>query len=464
MSAHTLLIGVSAGPERAHRGYTLAQNYLMSCCEHINRADEFDTAFTVDASRVTFGRGCLREVGDRARALGITRVAVFSDAIVSGLAVYDAAVRSLREAGIDVVAYTDVRVEPTDGSFREAAAFASEVNPDGYISLGGGSVIDTAKAANLYASYPADFLDYVNAPVGAGKPVPGPLRPHIACPTTSGTGSEVTGIAIFDLLSMSAKTGIASPALRPTEALVDPDCTDTLPANVVACSGLDVLSHALESYTARPFNRRAVPPRRSQRPMSQGANPWSDLGSCQALRLLGQYLERAVKDASDHQAREQTMWAATLAGIAFGNAGVHIPHAMAYAVAGQVRGFHPTGYPGAEPLVPHGMAVILNAPAVFRLTAHTDPTRHLDAARHLGADVGDDVSDSEAGDLLAEHLIAIMGNVGMPDGLAAVGYNRTDAPSLADGAWPQQRLLNNAPIDVDIALLTRAFEQSLNYS
>ena len=340
----------------------------MSCCHYQPAGDGLDTAFTVDASRITFGRGCVEELGDRAAALGITRATLFSDATVSRLSVFDTAQRSLRAAGIDVVPYTEVHIEPTDESFKQAAAFASEAEPDGYVSVGGGSVIDTAKAANLYASYPADFLSYVNGPVGAGTPVPGPLRPHIACPTTSGTGSEVTGIAIFDLLSMAAKTGIASPALRPTEALVDPDCTDTLPAQVIACSGLDVLSHALESFTARPFVRRPAPSRPSLRPMSQGANPWSDLGSREAMRLLGLYLERAVSDASDREAREQTMWAATLAGIAFGNAGVHIPHAMAYAVAGQVRGFHPDGYPGSEPLVPHGMAVILNAPSVFRCT------------------------------------------------------------------------------------------------
>lgn len=435
----------------------------MSCCAHSKIADDFDTAFTVDASRVTFGRGCLREVGDRAKSLGITRAALFSDATVARLAVFDTAARSLREAGIDVVRYIDARIEPTDESFRDAAAFASEVNPDGYISLGGGSVIDTAKAANLYASHPADFLDYVNAPIGAGRAVPGPLQPHIACPTTSGTGSEVTGIAIFDLLSMSAKTGIASPALRPSEALVDPDSTDTLPANVVACSGLDVLSHALESYTARPFVNRTASQPRSRRPMSQGANPWSDLGSREALQLLGRYLQRAVNDASDHEAREQTMWAATLAGIAFGNAGVHIPHAMAYAVAGQVRDFHPSGYPGSEPMVPHGMAVILNAPATFRLIAHADPRRHLDAAQHLGADIHDAAAQSEAGDVLAEQLIRIMREVGMPGGLAEVGYSRADASSLAEGALPQQRLLNNAPVKVDKALLIKAFELALTY-
>lgn len=202
----------------------------------------------------------MSEVGDRAKALGVDRVALFSDAAVAALPVFDTVARSLPAAGLDVP-YTDVRVEPTDQPFTQAAAFASKVDPDGYISLGGGSVIDTAKAANLYASHPADFLEYVNAPVGAGTAVPGALTPHIACPTTSGTGSEVTGTAIFHLLSMKAKTGIASPALRPTEALVDPDCTDTLPANAVACSGLDVLSHALESYTARAFFR-ADPRRR----------------------------------------------------------------------------------------------------------------------------------------------------------------------------------------------------------
>lgn len=433
----------------------------MSCCQHVDVADGFDTAFTVDASRVTFGRGCLREVGERARSLGLTRVALFSDADVCNLPIFDTAKRSLGEAGLEVMSYTEVQVEPTDESFRSAAAFASEFNPDGYVSLGGGSVIDTAKAANLYASQPGDFLDYVNAPVGGGKPVPGPLRPHIACPTTSGTGSEVTGIAIFDLLSLSAKTGIASPALRPTEALVDPDGTETLPAEVVACSGLDVLSHALESYTARPFTRRAASQPPSGRPMSQGANPWSDLGSCEALRLLGRYLRRAVNDASDREAREKTMWAATLAGIAFGNAGVHIPHAMAYAVAGQVREFHSDGYPGDEPLVPHGMAVILNAPAVFRITAPTDPVRHLDAARLLGADVADARSD-EAGDVLSEHLSRIMRSLGMPDGLGAIGYRSEDSVALAEGAWHQQRLLGNAPVEVDRNLLTTAFERAMS--
>jgi alcohol dehydrogenase class IV len=432
-------------------------------CHHYDHVGEgCDSAFTVDTSRITFGPGCLVEVGDRAKALGMKRVALFSDERLARLPHFEKVRQSLRAAGLDVVVYTDVHVEPTDRSFLEAARFATEARPDGYVSLGGGSVIDTCKGANLYATHPADFLTYVNAPVGAGRPVPGPLKPHIACPTTSGTGSEVTGITIFDLLSLEAKTGIASPALRPTEALIDPETTATLPAEVVAASGLDVLSHALESYTARPYVRRPAPARPSARPMSQGANPWSDLGCREALRLMGEYLVRGVADAKDHEAREQLMWAATLAGIAFGNAGVHAPHGMAYAVAGLVRDYRPSGYPPDEPLVPHGMSVILNAPAVFRYTAESSPERHLEAAEWLGADVRG-AAPGDAGEVLARRLIEIMRAVSIPNGLSGVGYTEADLGPLTEGAYPQQRLLQNAPREMTQPVLTQLFRQALSY-
>jgi hydroxyacid-oxoacid transhydrogenase len=434
----------------------------MACCEVSIAAEDCDGAFTVDASRVTFGRGCLGEVGDRASALGMRRVALFTDARVAELPVFAAAHASLLAAGLDVITYTDVHVEPTDASFQQGAGFAQELNPDGYISLGGGSVIDTCKAANLYTSHPADFLAYVNKPIGEGKPVPGPLKPHIACPTTAGTGSEVTGITIFDYLSLSAKTGIASHALRPTEALVDPDCTASLPAEVVAAAGLDVLSHALESYTARPYTQRRAAERPSVRPMSQGANPWSDLGCREALRLLGLFLVRAVNDASDSEAREQMMWAATLAGIAFGNAGVHAPHGMAYAVAGLVRDFRPSGYPADEPLVPHGMAVILNAPSSFRYTAQVSPERHLEGARLLGATT-QGAGATDAGEVLASELIRIMRAVGMPNGLGGVGYTDDDVAALTEGAHPQQRLLQNAPREMTKPVLADLFRHAMRY-
>jgi alcohol dehydrogenase class IV len=433
----------------------------MACCHHHQVAEGCDGAFTVDAARVTFGRGCLSEAGDRARALGMRRVALFTDAGVARLGHLEAVHASLAAAGLDVVVYRDVRVEPTDASFLDAVRFAREVRPDGYVSLGGGSAIDTAKAANLYATHPADLLAYVNAPVGEGRAVPGPLRPHLACPTTSGTGSEVTGIAIFDLLSLGAKTGIASPALRPSEALVDPDVTASLPSGVVAASGMDVLCHALESFTARPSTRRPAPARPTLRPMSQGANPWSDLGCREALRLLGLYFPRAVKDASDCEAREQVMWAATLAGIAFGNAGVHAPHGMAYAVAGLVRDFHPgEGYPPGEAMVPHGTSVAVSAPAVFRYTAEASPARHLEAAALLGAEVRG-AAPADAGEVLAGRLLSLVREVGLPDGLEGVGYTREDVPALVAGTLPQQRLLQNAPREMGAEVLARLFTDAL---
>ncbi len=443
----------------------------MGCCHYDAPEAGCDGAFTVDASRITFGRGCLAEAGDRARALGMRRVALFTDAWLRKLPCFDTLHRSLRAAGLDVAVFDEVRVEPTDGSFLAAARFAAETRPDGYVSLGGGSVIDTCKAANLYATHPADLLDYVNAPVGQGRAVPGPLAPHIACPTTSGTGSEVTGIAVFDYLALGAKTGIASPALRPSEALIDPDCTDTLPGEVVAASGFDVLSHALESYTARPYTRRPAPARPGARPMSQGANPWSDLGCAESLRLLGQYLQRAIDDATDREAREQVMWAATLAGIAFGNAGVHAPHAMSYAVAGLVRDFRPAGYPQDEPMVPHGMSVIVNAPSVFRHTAASNPERHLAAAAWLGADTagaapGEAPGAGDAGDageVLAGRLVEMMRAARMPNGIGGVGYTEDDLDALAGGAHVQQRLLQNAPREMSKPVLAELFRNAIRY-
>jgi alcohol dehydrogenase class IV len=434
----------------------------MGCCHYYAPSAGGDEAFSVDLSTIVFGEGVLRETGDHAAALGLRRVALITDARLTELPHVAAVRESLRASGIDVVLYDEVRVEPTDDSFQAVARFAREGDFDGFVSVGGGSVIDTAKAANLYATWPAEFLSYVNAPIGGGKAVPGPLKPHIACPTTCGTGSECTGIAVFDLLAMRAKTGIVSRRLRPTLALIDPNCTHTLPRNVVAASGFDVLSHALESYTALAYTRRRAPERPSLRPMSQGANPWSDLGCREALSLLGGYLERAVADAGDREARGRMMWAATLAGIAFGNAGCHAPHGMSYSVSGLVRDFRPEGYPDAEPIVPHGMSVIVNAPAVFRYTAAACPERHLEAAGWLGADPRG-AAPEDAGEVVAGRIMDLMKATGMPNGIAGVGYATEDVPALTEGAYPQRRLFDNAPRKISKEDLAGLYRDALSY-
>ncbi|GAB4344986.1 MAG: hydroxyacid-oxoacid transhydrogenase [Gammaproteobacteria bacterium] len=434
----------------------------MACCHHYALTENGDELFSVDASSIKFGPGALREVGADASQLGLKRVALYTDPRLADSEHVAIVEQSLRAAKVDVARYDQVRVEPTDQSFIDAAEFAVQANVDGFVSVGGGSVMDTCKAANLYSTYPDEFLAYVNPPIGEGKPVPGPLKPHIACPTTSGTGSECTGIAVFDLLYMKAKTGIAYRELRPTRAVIDPTTTYTLPATVVAASGFDVLSHALESFTAIPYTQRQRPAAPHLRPMSQGANPWSDIGCREALRLTGRYIERAVADAGDHEARDGMMFAATLAGLAFGNAGVHIPHGMSYSVAGLVKDFQPDGYPDDEPICPHGMSVIVNAPAAFRFTGSACPERHLEAAQLLGADVAG-CGPEDAGEAVARHLERLMQITGMPNGVGGVGYGEEDVPALVEGAYAQKRLLNNAPVPVDEAVLDQLYRNAMKY-
>ena len=319
--------------------------------------------------------------------------------------------------------------------------------------------MDTAKAANLYATFPAELLAYVNAPIGEGRPVPGQLRPLIAIPTTTGTGSETTGVAIFDFLEMGAKTGISHRALRPTMGLVDPENTRTLPKMVTACSGMDVLSHGLESFTALPYGEREAPDNPGMRPSYQGSNPISDVWAVRAIEMVSQNVVRAVQDGDD-EARAGMLLAATFAGVGFGNAGCHLPHGMSYPVSGGVRDYAPDGYPQGSPIVPHGMSVILNAPAVFRFTAPADPERHLHAARLMGADVSG-ASAEDAEELLADAIIALMRQIGMPNGLSAVGYLPEDVGTLVAGTMPQHRVTKLSPRPAGEDDLKRLFEDSM---
>jgi hydroxyacid-oxoacid transhydrogenase len=423
-------------------------------------ATGFETAFTMDTSSIKFGSGSTKEVSRDMRSQGAARVMVVTDRQVAELPVLSVALESLRRTGIDPVVYDGVRVEPTDISFSEAIEFARDGNFDGYVAVGGGSSIDTAKAANLYATHPAELLAYVNQPIGEGRQIPGPVRPLLAIPTTAGTGSETTGTAIFDLLDLHTKTGIAHRALRPVMGIVDPDNTRSLPPMVAACSGFDVLSHALESYTALPFDRRPAPEHPGARPPYQGSNPISDIWAERSLTAVADSIVRAVTDPEDGGARESMMLAATLAGIGFGNAGVHLPHAMSYPVAGGVREFTPADYDSAHPLVPHGMAVILTAPAVFRFTAPSNPARHLQAARLMGAEIARDSLD-DAGEILAERLVELMKATGMPNGLADLGYDIEDIDELVAGTLPQERLTKLSPIPVGPSDLRALFTESM---
>jgi len=403
-----------------------------------------ESVITMSSASIKYGFGATREVGFDMKELGATRVMVVTDRRLAEEEPVKVTLKALRDEGLEAVLYSNVHIEPTDASFKEAIDFAINGKFDGFVGVGGGSSMDTAKVANLYSTYPADFLTYVNAPIGKGTPVPGPVKPLIGIPTTAGTGSETTGVVIFDLVEMHVKTGIAHRFLRPAMGIVDPNNTRNLPRMVAACTGFDVLVHAVESYTALPYNQRQAPESPRLRPAYQGANPISDVWAAKAIEMVNKNIVRVVEDPTDAEARSQMIIAATFAGIGFGNAGVHLVHGMSYPVSGIVRSYIPEGYPPDHPIIPHGMAVVLNAPAVFRFTAPANPERHLEAARLLGVDTSN-AKKEDAGDILADAIVSLMKKTGMPNGLTSVGYTARDVDKLVEGTLPQQRVTKLSP-------------------
>jgi hydroxyacid-oxoacid transhydrogenase len=421
---------------------------------------EREYAFEMVTSGIRFGVGATREIGAELEDLGKRNVLVFTDGNLRDLQPMATVEESLDTHKIRFSVFDRVRTEPTDESFQEAIGAAEADDFDAFVAVGGGSTMDTAKAANLYSCYPADFLEYVNPPIGKGQPVPGPLKTLIAIPTTAGTGSETTGVSIFDYSALHAKTGIAHRRLKPTLGIVDPENTRMLPAAVAASTGLDVLSHAIESYTALPFLRRPRPERPIMRPAYQGSNPISDLWSLEALRLVATCLKRAVADPSDDEARASMLLAASYAGIGFGNAGVHLPHGMSYPVSGLVRDFQPRGYTVDHPLVPHGISVILNAPAVYRFTAQACPERHLKAAEILGAKVAG-ARLEDAGKILADRVVEFMHDLKVPNGLRELGYESGDIPALVEGTLPQHRVTKLSPRPANANDLAQLFSEAM---
>jgi hydroxyacid-oxoacid transhydrogenase len=416
-----------------------------------------ETVFTYAAPALKFGPGAAAEIGHDLLRLGARRVLLVTD---PGVAATGHPARIAEQAtayGLSVTTYDGAHVEPTDASLDAAIGFARDAGPfDAILAVGGGSAIDTAKAVNLLTTNPGVLMDYVNAPVGKAQAPTRPLLPLVAVPTTTGTGSESTTICVLDVLSLHVKTGISHPALRPTMAVVDPTLTFTQPTMVTAAAGMDILCHALESYTARWYaDFDAKQP--EQRVPYCGANPIADLWSEKALGLLAGAFRAAVRDGSDGAAREQMALAATFAGLGFGNAGVHIPHANAYPIAGRVRDYRPAGYPDDEPMVPHGMAVSLTAPEAFRFTFDAAPDRHLRAARLLDPSAGD------GPDALPRVIATLMRDIGIPSGLAEIGYGEADVPDLVAGALQQQRLLATAPKSPTEEDLAAVFRRSMEH-
>jgi alcohol dehydrogenase class IV len=410
-----------------------------------------ETIFTWGAPPLKFGAGALDEVGFEMSQFNVKRVLILTDPTINRTGIPARIADLLQQRGISSEIFDGVHVEPTDDSMDKAAGYAREQGPwDGFIAVGGGSSIDTAKAVNLMVTDEGELMDYINKPIGKAVAPKGQLKPLIAIPTTAGTGSESTAMCVLDVLSMKVKTGISHWRLRPTLAIVDPLLTLTLPPEVTAAAGMDIVCHALESYTARwyeSFNRKQP----EERVTYCGSNPVSDLWCEKALTLLAGSFRTAVHQGDDLAARTNMMMAATFAGMGFGNSGVHIPHANAYPIAGMVKDFHPAGYPQDEPMVPHGMSVSLTAPEAFRFGFPSAPDRHLRAAALLAPDA--DKRNDEREQLPAV-LVDLMRDIGIPNGIGAVGYTEADIPELVPGTMKQQRLLATCartPTEDDIA-------------
>jgi hydroxyacid-oxoacid transhydrogenase len=418
-----------------------------------------ETVFVMEASPIKFGLGATDEIAYDVRRLGLKRVLIVTDRHIGELGLPDKIRLLLEEEGIKADVYDGVEIEPTDRSMEEAAEYARQRELDGLIAVGGGSALDTCKAVNLLTTYPAPLLDYINQPVGKGRAVPGPLKPLIAVPTTAGTGSETTAVAVTHVLAHHVKAGVSHRLLRPALGIVDPLNTLTAPPEVTAAAGCDILTHAIESYTTRPYNARAKhhPP---DRPAYIGANPASDIWCEKAIEYVGKYLRRGVLSGLDLEARVNLALAANYAGVGFGNAGVHIPHALAYPIAGLVRDYVPSGYRTTHALVPHGISVVVTAPATFRFTYATSPERHLRAAELMGVPTAG-LSEREAREALPNALLALMRDVGVPNGLGDLGYGERDIPALLEGTLKQPRLLSGAPRTVGVAEITGILRDSL---
>jgi len=418
-----------------------------------------ESVFTYGAPALKFGDGASDEIGYDLAQLGATRALVITDPGVAASGLAERVAGQMSRFDVQAAVFDGVHVEPTDASMQAAIDWARSNGPfDAFVAVGGGSSIDTAKAVNLLLTNPGELMDYVNAPVGGGLAPVNPLHPLVAVPTTTGTGAESTTICVLDVLAQRVKTGISHQRLRPTLAVVDPLLTVTQPAGVTASAGMDILCHALESYTAAPYTskERKQP---EQRVPYCGSNPISDMWSEKALSLLATHFRRAVSDGDDLDARRGMAMAATFAGLGFGNAGVHIPHANAYPIAGQVRDFHPDGYPADEPMVPHGMAVSLTAPEAFRFTFEAAPLRHRRAAELL--DPAASAPNDDAA-FLPDVLIRLMRDIELPGGVGAVGFTEADVDDLVEGALKQQRLLATAPRPVTAEDLSGIFRRAMS--
>ncbi len=407
-----------------------------------------DTVFTVRNVTVKFGCGVISEIGYDVKKMGVGSVLIVTDEnIRKNTDIIDTCVKHLSEQSIDVVIFDKTPIEPKDTGVLEAIEFAKGKKFEGVIGIGGGSSIDMAKMINLYTTYPADLYDYIAPPTGKGIAPPGPLKPMIAVPTTSGTGSENTPVAVVDLTKEKLKVGISHPYLVPALAILDPTLTITLSPFYTASTGLDTLMHSIEAYTSIPYYSRPRPETPDKRPVYIGSNPVSDLFVEESIKLVGKYLRRAYFNPHDLEAREKMLLATHLGG-AFGNAGVHVPHALAYPIAGRNHD------------LPHGLCVSLTGVKSLEFLAPAAPEKLARVAAWLGEETKG-LSVHEAALLAKEGLRKLMRDLNIAKGLKYAGFDEKDVEELSQAAMKVQRLLSMSPRPVELDDVREIYAGSL---
>jgi alcohol dehydrogenase len=368
---------------------------------------------------ILFGRGMAAAVGRVAARFG-RRVLLCTDPAIATTGGCRSVARALEDARLEVETFDEAAVDVPMAVIEQAVARGRAYRPDVVVAVGGGSVIDLAKATALLLAHAAPLSRYYGE-----HEVPGPVVPLIALPTTAGTGSEVTPVAVIADPDLGMKVGVSSPYLIPRVAICDPLLTLEAPPRVTAFAGIDALSHAIEAFMAverrpgweLPLERVAV-----------GKNALSDALALVAIQSIAPHLERAVRDGDDLEARTAMLYGSLTAGLAFANAGVSAAHALQFAV-------------GAATGTPHGLGTGLMLPYVM---AFNRPERRP-ALDEIAVALGEPTADPVA----VVHRLALA--IGLPASLAELGVEPESIPALAEQAAGIRRLAGNNPRDLDAA-------------
>ena len=367
---------------------------------------------------ILFGRGIVRALGDHAVRIA-NRALVVVDPFVATTPAFETLLADLADHRIEYVVVDEFEPELPVAQIESLVERLQRVGPQMIIAIGGGSALDLAKILGLLLTHPGPLSRYYGENTLAG-----PTLPLIAVPTTAGTGSEVTSVAVVADSDRAMKVGISDPSLVPTVALVDPLLSASAPASVTAYAGADALAHSLESLTATPRQHELA----ARLPVFVGQNLFSDIVGLEAAAVIGEALPKAVADGSDLSAREAMAWGSLLAGMSFGNAGTHVAHALQYPI-------------GAMTGTPHGLGTGMLLPYVLQasLSFARAPLERVASRWNLQVDAPD------LAQATIDRVETIVREIRLPTSLAEIGITIADLDGIAERALGATRLLANSP-------------------